>query len=123
MSGKQHRVVGDVGQCVVKGVIHRCRVTARQIGSPAPFEKKGVAGYKCSFDKEALTSRCVPWCVQQIDGDVPDKDLVTGGVHLEVAVAYLGDLLHHLSLFGLNMNFRSPELEQLSDTFNCVTHH
>ena len=36
--------------------------------------------------------------------DLSDEDLVTRGMHLEITVADLGDLLHQFSFFGLNVN-------------------
>ena len=43
MSGKKNSVIWDFGQSVVKRVVHRCGVTARQVGAPAAFQEKGVS--------------------------------------------------------------------------------
>ena len=70
MAGIQHCVIGDFRQDVGEAVVELLWVSAGKIRSAAPLQEQRVSGDQPVLDEEALRPRCVPWGVQQINGDL-----------------------------------------------------
>jgi fatty acid desaturase/predicted Zn-dependent protease with MMP-like domain len=123
MPREQDRIVGHLGQLVGEAVVEGQRIAAGKIGAAATLEEQGVARHERTVEHEALTSRSVTGCVDQLDRDVADHDDVAARVENEIGRDEIGDLAHELTLLGLHMDRDVHAFEELVDALDRVPHH
>jgi hypothetical protein len=68
----QHHIVVDSRESA-QTVDHERRIAAGQISAAAAIEKQGVAADEAPIDHEALASRRMAGCMDELNVDVTDR--------------------------------------------------
>lgn len=122
MAWKDCRVPVELGE-VLQAAEHLVDIAAGKVGPSTTVEEQRVTGDQATVEQKALAARCVSGCVQQLDVDRADTDLVAVGVSGEVACRDPGDARNPLHLMFVHVNGYGNAFEQICQTWQGEAHH
>src|ERR1700739_2953667 len=103
MPWKHDRVTGKRRE-PPQTAIHLVGVATGKVGASAAVQEQSVTGDQAAVEQKALAAGCVARCVQQLDWDIADADLVVALMGGEVAQADPGDSRNPKGLMGVHVH-------------------